>query len=602
MSKSKKSKNLGLMPEWDLQDLYEGSESPKLETDLQYCLKAGKKFQKTYKNRVNRLSPQELNKAIQDYETFSTLMGKIGTFSQLYYAAQINDPQRGRFAQTIREKLTEITSYFMFFTLEINHMSKKEMGSLLKSKHLSHYKPWIDSIRAFRKHQLADDVERLLMERDTVGNGAWQRLYEETMAELRFSYDDQSLSSSEILNILSDPDSSKREKAARLFGEGLGKNSRLLTFIMNNIVKDKEIDDRWRGYKSPVSYRNLSNQVEDEVVEALVLSVQKTYQTLSHRYYALKAQWFGVEKLKSWDRNAPLPQQEDRFIPWPEAQEIVLKSYHDFSPALAEIGKKFFEKGWIDAPARPGKASGAFAHPSVPTVHPYILLNYHGKTRDVMTLAHELGHGIHQVLAAKQGYFLSNTPLTLAETASVFGEMLVFRSLLEQEKDPLKQKHLLASKVEDMLNTVVRQIAFYSFEKELHLARREGELSSEQIQDIWMKTQSESLGPALDFEESYRHYWSYISHFIQSPFYVYAYAFGDCLVNSLYDLYQKGSPDFQEKYYHLLESGGSLSHKEILKPFGIEISDPAFWDRGLSIISGFIDRLVSLSKPAQGTK
>ena len=320
--------------------------------------------------------------------------------------------------------------------------------------------------------------------------------------------------------------------------------------------------------------------------------MRASYPRLSHRYYAMKAKWLGLEKLQHWDRNAPLPQEEDRTIPWSEAKERVFAAYNAFSPELAAIGRRFFDSPWIDVPPRPGKASGAFAHPTVPSVHPYLLLNYHGKSRDVMTLAHELGHGVHQILASKQGYLRSGTPLTLAETASVFGEMLTFRAVLDAETDPTRRRMLLAGKVEDMLNTVVRQIAFYTFESCLHEARRKGELSSEQIGEIWMGVQGESLGPAFEFTPDYNVYWAYVPHFVHTPFYVYAYAFGDCLVNALYSVYQSGEvPGFQEKYLDLLRAGGTLRHKELLAPFGLDASDPGFWNKGLDVIDGFITEL-----------
>jgi oligoendopeptidase F len=330
------------------------------------------------------------------------------------------------------------------------------------------------------------------------------------------------------------------------------------------------------------------------VVQALRDAVVAAYPKLSHRYYALKAKWLGLDKLQVWDRNAPLPRDEDRKIPWDEARATVLDAYAGFDPRMAEIAAPFFEKGWIDAPVKPGKAPGAFAHPTVADAHPYVLLNYLGKQRDVMTLAHELGHGVHQVLAAGQGELLSSTPLTLAETASVFGEMLTFQKLLAAAPDPAARKRLLAGKVEDMINTVVRQIAFYDFECKLHAARRQGELTPDDINAVWMSVQAESLGPVFEFMPGYETFWSYIPHFVHSPFYVYAYAFGDGLVNALYAAWQDGDPDFAEKYFAMLEAGGSKHHKALLAPFGLDASDPAFWDKGLSLISGMIDELEAM--------
>jgi oligoendopeptidase F len=326
-------------------------------------------------------------------------------------------------------------------------------------------------------------------------------------------------------------------------------------------------------------------------VDALREAVQAAYPRLSHRYYALKAKWLGLDKLEYWDRNAPLPQADERTIPWEEARATVLEAYAGFSPRMAELAEPFFDKGWIDAPIRPGKAPGAFSHPGVSDVHPFVMLNYQGKKRDVMTLAHELGHGVHQRLAAAQGELLSRTPLTLAETASVFGEMLTFRKLLRQEENPKRKKALLAAKVEDMINTVVRQIAFYEFERRIHAARREGELTSDDIGRIWMEVQGESLGPAINLGEGYEYFWAYVPHFIHAPFYVYAYAFGDGLVNALYAVYEQGAEGFDEKYFAMLEAGGTKHHKELLAPFGLDASDPAFWDKGLSLIERFIGEL-----------
>jgi oligoendopeptidase F len=357
------------------------------------------------------------------------------------------------------------------------------------------------------------------------------------------------------------------------------------------LIKEKEVEDKWRQYKKPVSSRNRVNQVEDEVVDALVGTVTKNYQKLSHRYYALKAKWFDVSQLNYWDRNAPIPGEDDAIISWKEAKEIVLNSYNTFSPHLATIGEQFFDKNWIDASPRAGKASGAFSHPTVPSVHPYILMNYQGKSRDVMTLAHELGHGIHQVLAGRQGHLMADTPLTLAETASVFGEMLTFQSMLKNKTSPEQRRLMLASKVEDMLNTVVRQIAFHEFETHLHDERRSGELTPDDIGEIWMKIQKKSLGPAIKLDPNYSAFWSYIPHFIHSPFYVYAYAFGDCLVNSLYAVYEESESGFTEKYIEMLSAGGTLRHKELLSPFNLDAGNPEFWEKGLSMIEGFIDEL-----------
>ncbi|HJS30854.1 MAG TPA: M3 family oligoendopeptidase, partial [Alphaproteobacteria bacterium] len=382
--------------------------------------------------------------------------------------------------------------------------------------------------------------------------------------------------------------------AAKAIGATFGEDVRLFALVTNTLAKDKEIEDKWRGYRRPISARNLANRVEDEVVEALIGAVRASFPRLSHRYYALKAAWLGLPKLEYWDRNAPLPDADDRVIAWPRARDIVLEAYAAFSPDMAAVGRRFFDSAWIDAAVRPGKSPGAFAHPTVPSAHPYLLLNYQGKTRDVMTLAHELGHGVHQVLAGAQGHLMADTPLTVAETASVFGEMLTFRALLEAERDPRRRKAMLAGKVEDMLNTVIRQIAFAEFERRLHDERRQGEVTAERIGAIWLDLQRESLGPAFDFAEEYRVYWTYIPHFVHSPFYVYAYAFGDCLVNSLYAAYRRAPEGFAARYLDMLRAGGTKRHKELLAPFGLDAADPEFWDGGLSLIAEFIDELERL--------
>jgi len=501
-------------------------------------------------------------------------------------------PVNAQFYQNAQEKITVCSSLILFFALAINKIDEKDIQKKLADKALAHYAPWLRDVRTFRPYQLSDDIEKLLHEKSVAGRAAWSRLFDETIAGLRFTIDGKKLTEPEAFTLLSSKDAKVRKKAALAVGEVFKERAPLFTLITNTLAKDKEIEDNWRGFKQPISSRNVSNYIEDEVVNALISAVRKSYPDLSHRYYALKAKWFGQKKLEYWDRNAPLPGDADRPYTWDEARELVLDSYKHFSPTLAKLGKEFFDKPWIDAAVTPGKASGAFAHPVVPSVHPYLLVNFQGKSRDVMTLAHELGHGVHQVLSGKQGALMSDTPLTLAETASVFGEQLTFRGMVRREKDEKRKKRLIAAKVEDMLNTVVRQVAFCEFEKRVHGERRAGELTAERICQIWMDVQSESLGPAISLHGNYKYFWTYIPHFIHSPFYVYAYAFGDCLVNSLYAVYAKGKvKNFEKKYLAMLEAGGTLRHKELLKPFGLDASRPDFWQQGLDIISGMIDEL-----------
>ena len=579
------------LPEWNLTDLYAGPDDASLKTDLDETAAAAEAFAAAYAGKLADTDGAGLAAAIADYEAILETLYKVMSYAQLLHAGNVADPAIGRFYQTTQERVTEITSVTLFFTLEINKLDDEVMTALLADAALQRYRPWIENVRIMRPYQLSDDVEKLLHEKSVAGRSAWVRLFDETMAHLKLDVADEKLSLTDTLDRLTDADGETRKVAGKALAKGLVDNARLLAMITNTLAKDKEIEDDWRGYDNPAQPRHLANQVEPEVVEALVGAVQESYGDLAHRYYALKARWMGVDKLDWWGRNAPLPEDAGGRFDWDQARAMVLEAYGAFTPEMAALAETFFDKRWIDAPPRDGKANGAFAHPTVPSAHPYVLLNYHGKARDVMTLAHELGHGVHQVLAGDQGLLLANTPLTLAETASVFGEMLTFRKLLDAETDAARRRVLLAGKVEDMLNTVVRQVAFHAFETRVHAERRNGELSLEQLGDAWMETQVESLGPAFNFDDDYRALWGYIPHFIHAPFYVYAYAFGDCLVNALYGVFKDGHAGFQEKYLDMLRAGGTKRHKELLAPFGLDASDPAFWKRGLSVVSGFIDEL-----------
>jgi len=586
-----KADGLGSLPEWDLSDLYPAPDSAELARDLAESAAAAADFARHYQGKLAGLAGAELADAIAEYERIAETLGRLASYAGLRHAADMTDPTISRQAQDTREKVTDISARTLFFTLELNRLEDERLAELLATPSLKRYRPWLRDIRAFRPHQLSDEAERLIHERSVAGSQAWIRLFDETLAALRFPFGGKELSNAEILHLLSDKDEAKRREAAKSLGKVLGENVRLFALVTNTLAKDKEIEDRWRRFATPAASRHLANHLEAEVVEALVNAVEDAYPRLSHRYYRIKARWLGKEKLEYWDRNAPLPEDDDREVPWAEAQKCVLGAYGDFSPELAGVVRRFFERPWIDAPLRPGKAPGAFCHPTVTSAHPYVLLNYQGKTRDVMTLAHELGHGAHQMLAASQGYLMSDTPLTLAETASVFGEMLTFQALLRGEGEKRRRRVMIAAKVEDMLNTVVRQIAFYDFERMLHAERRAGELTAERIGEIWMEVQRKSLGDAFRFEDEYKLYWSYIPHFIHAPFYVYAYAFGDCLVNSLYAVYERAEPGFQERYLAMLRAGGTLHHKELLAPFGLDASDPGFWAKGLALIERFIGEL-----------
>ncbi|MEM8569748.1 MAG: M3 family oligoendopeptidase [Pseudomonadota bacterium] len=586
---------LGSLPEWNLNDLYAGPEAPELRKDLDWLRSECAAFAEDYEGKLNILDPAGLLGAIQRFEKIQTISGRVMSYSGLRHYQNTTDPDRAKFFGDTQAEITDITSPLVFFSLELNRIGDQALRDALSGNaELARYRPVIDRIRAMRPYQLSDELEKFLHDQSVVGSTAWNRLFDETMASLEFEVDGEVLPLEATLNLLTDQNRERRETGARSLAAVFQTKLPLFTRITNTLAKEKEIEDRWRKLPTPQMARHLSNDVEPEVVEALRNAVVAAYPKLSHRYYALKAKWLGLEKLEVWDRNAPLPMEDNRKINWSEARETVLGAYSSFDPRMAEIALPFFEKDWIDAPVKPGKAPGAFAHPTVSDAHPYILLNYLGKPRDVMTLAHELGHGVHQVLAADQGELLSSTPLTLAETASVFGEMLTFRRLLDAAPDTKTRKVLLASKVEDMINTVIRQIAFYDFECKLHAARRQGELTPADINALWMSIQGESLGPAFTFMDGYKTFWSYIPHFIHSPFYVYAYAFGDGLVNALYAVYQEGDPAFADKYFEMLKAGGSKHHKELLAPFGLDASDPSFWDRGLSLIGSMIDELETI--------
>ena len=586
---------LGNLPKWDLSDLYKAEDDPELNKDLDWLRKACSNFAEDYQGKLDKLGAMGLLDAVERYQAIEVVAGKLMSFAGLRYYQLTTDAQRTKFMSDMQDKVTKLTTPLVFYGLEFNRISGDRIASLLsEDSGLARYKPVFDRMRAMKPYQLSDELEKFLHDQSVVGASAWNRLFDETVTSLTFQIKGEELPLEAATNKLSDKNRDMREAAAREIARVLKENTSLFARVHNTLAKEKEVEDQWRKMPTPQTGRHLSNHVETEVVQALRDAVVSAYPKLSHRYYSLKAKWMGLEKMQIWDRNAPLPIEDDKLIDWTTAQDMVLSAYSEFAPKMAEIAEQFFTKGWIDAAVKPGKAPGAFAHPTVTTVHPYIMLNYLGKQRDVMTLAHELGHGVHQVLAANQGELLSSTPLTLAETASVFGEMLTFRKLLAATKTKKERKVLLAGKVEDMINTVVRQIAFYDFECKLHAARAEGEMTPAQINQIWMSVQGESLGPIFEFMDGYETFWSYIPHFVHSPFYVYAYAFGDGLVNALYAVYEEGDPEFQSKYFDMLSAGGSKHHKELLAPFGLDASNPAFWDKGLNVISGMIDELEAM--------
>jgi oligoendopeptidase F len=597
---------LGLLPEWSLADLYPGRESPQFVADLARAEQTAKIFADEYRGKLASLAAQDradpqshlLADAVRRYEAFDELTGKLGSYASLVYSGDTSDPARVKFYSDTQERLNAAWTQLLFFQLELNRLEDAAIAQLTARPPLDHYRPWLEDIRKDKPYELPDDIERLFHEKSVTSRAAFNRLFDETITSLRFKVGGAELALEPTLNLMQDSEEAVRKAAAAALAETLSHNLRTFAFITNVLAKDKEISDRWRGFKDVADSRHLANRVEPEVVDALAVAVQAAYPRLSHRYYQLKARWFGKDALDFWDRNAPLPSVPQRTFTWHDARDTVLGAYADFSPRMAGIAEQFFAHNWIDAPVRPGKAPGAFAHPTVPSVHPYVLLNYQGKPRDVMTLAHELGHGVHQVLAAPNGALMASTPLTLAETASVFGEMLTFRALLAKAASVPERRAMLAAKVEDMINTVVRQTAFYLFERKVHIERRNGELTREKICELWMSVQSESLGPAIRLGPGYETFWAYIQHFIHSPFYVYAYAFGDCLVNSLYGVYQRASDGFAERYLAMLAAGGSKHYSELLAPFGLNARDPAFWQIGLGMVEELIGELESLEGQA----
>ena len=587
------------LPEWNLADLYAGLDDPRIVRDLDRADAGSQEFEDTYKGKLAPLAEgpeagRTLTEAIKRFEALDDLLGRVISYAGLVHAGDTIDPARAKFYGDVQDRVTSISTHLLFFVLELNRIDDDKLAAAMREPALAHYRPWLEDIRKEKPHQLEDRIEQLFHEKSVTAYSAWNRLFDETIAGLRFKVGTKSLAIEPTLNLLQNPSPKTRKAAADALANTFKANQRLFTLVTNTLAKDKEISDRWRSFADVADARHLSNRVEPEVVEALVAAVRAAYPRLSHRYYALKARWFGKKRLPHWDRNAPLPKVATRTIAWSEAQATVLTAYGAFSPEMAAIAERFFRNNWIDAPVRPGKAPGAFAHPTVPSAHPYVLLNYQGKPRDVMTLAHELGHGVHQVLAAPNGALMAPTPLTLAETASVFGEMLTFRKLLAGTTDQKQRKAMLAAKVEDMINTVVRQIAFYTFERQVHGERRSGELTADRLNAIWREVQAESLGPAIDLRPGYETFWCYIPHFVHSPFYVYAYAFGDCLVNSLYAVYERAAEGFAERYLAMLAAGGTKHHSELLKPFGLDARDKAFWQGGLSVIEGMIGELESL--------
>ncbi|MCX7309758.1 MAG: M3 family oligoendopeptidase, partial [Afipia sp.] len=503
---------VGKLPEWNLADLYTSITAPEITRDLDKIDADCAAFEAAYKGKLAEETAKPnggvwLADVIRSYEAIDDLAGRITSYAGLIHAGNTVDPAISKFYGDVSERITAASVHLLFFALELNRIDDAVMEQAMATPELGHFRPWIEDSRKDKPYQLEDRVEQLFHEKSQTGYGAFNRLFDQTIAGLRFKIGGKELVIEPTLTLLQDRAPEKRKAAAQALAKTFKANERTFALITNTLAKDKEIADRWRGFQDVADSRQLNNRVEREVVDALVASVRAAYPRLSHRYYQLKARWFGKKKLAHWDRNAPLPFAATGSIPWADAQDMVLTAYGAFSPDMAGIAKRFFTDRWIDAPVRPGKAPGAFSHPTTPSAHPYVLLNYQGKPRDVMTLAHELGHGVHQVLAAKNGALMAPTPLTLAETASVFGEMLTFKRLLAQTRSAKQRQALLAGKVEDMINTVVRQIAFYSFERAVHTERRNGELTAERLGELWLSVQTESLGPAIEIKPGYENFW-----------------------------------------------------------------------------------------------
>ncbi|MBL0849346.1 MAG: M3 family oligoendopeptidase [Candidatus Liberibacter ctenarytainae] len=594
------TKDLGNPPLWNLQDLYPSHDSQEILNDIIHIDHESLSFQECWQNHLANATSQTdskgLGTAISEYEKLNDLIGRVFSYATLLYNCHLSDPSICKFYTDTTTHLVSLTNRLIFFTIEISNLDETLLEkSYSKDPVALRYSPWIKKIRKFKKHLLSDDMECLLSDTAQTGSDAIKRFFAESMASLRFKVNEQKLSIEQALNLLTDPDRKIRESAGKELYKTFEKSSYIFSFVTNTLAKEEETQDRWRKYAKIADSRHLSNDIEPSIVESLTTTVKSFYPKISHRYYALKKKWLNLDKMNFWDRSAPFPDSSQSIIPFEEARDITLTAYAKFSPQMAEIAEKFFTHKWIDALQYEGKSPGAFSHGTVPSSHPYILLNYAGKTRDVSTLAHEIGHGIHQVMSAeKQGALLADSPLILAETASIFGEELVFDYLINTISHKKERKILLANKIEDSINSIIRQIAFYDFELRIHAERRStGELPVKTINAIWIETQKEALGPAFDLDNSgYDNLWMIVPHFINSPFYVYSYAFGNCLVNSLYGIYKSGAVEqFQEKYLNILRAGSSKHHSELLRPFGINLSDPHFWSQGLQIVEKMIDEI-----------
>lgn len=575
---------------WDLSHLYEAPDAPEIEADLEEVKNRSRLIEEQYKGKVAALGPDDLLRLVKEMEEVNEKFSRISSYAQLDFSIDCTSPQKGAFFQKIREEGVEIQRHLVFFQLEWQKTPDEVANQLLSDQTLSHYRHYLAYIRRMAPHTLSEIEEKLLIDISPVGRSSWITLFEKVLATLRFG--EENRTQEEILSDLYSPERATRIKAHRDFTQGLKTQEHVLTHCFNTVLMDKAIEDRLRKYPSWISSMNLYNELRDSTVDTLIETVRQFYCVVAD-YYKKKARILGVDKLYDYDRYAPIPGGSDEMITWDECKEIVLAAYYEFSEEFGRIGQRFFDEKWIHAPVLPGKTSGAFAHPTVPSVHPYLLVNYTGRIRDVETVAHELGHGIHQYLSRKVGYFNSHTPLPLAETASVFGEMLVFKKLLKRIKEPKARQALVCEKVESIFATTFRQIAMNRFEAAIHESRRQkGELSPEEFGKIWLNTQKEMFQDSLELTPEYGQWWSYISHFIHTPGYVYAYAFGELLVLALYAMYENGSDgEFVKKYITLLSSGGKEDPYTLLKPFGIDLDSPDFWKQGLKKIQEMVENI-----------
>ncbi|MFZ2486615.1 MAG: M3 family oligoendopeptidase [Anaerolineae bacterium] len=578
---------------WNLADLYAGMDDPAINRDLDACDAEAAALGEMYRGRVADLSAAELAALLTRYEMLVELAGKLGSFAGLNWTQNTEDPARGALMQRVSERSARVSQQLVFLDLELANAPDAAAQAWLADPALARWQHWLQLVRIFRPHLLSEPEEKLLTEKSVTGREAWTRFFEEAHGAARFELDGETLTRDQVLSKLYALDRPLRERAAAALTAGLRAMQRTNTYIFNTLLADKASDDQMRSYSSWINGRNLSNQVDDATVNALVDAVTARYDIVA-RYYRLKRRLLGVDELFDYDRYAPLP-AADHFYPWEQARAIVLAAYGNFHPRMAAIAAQFFD-GWIDAPPRPGKMGGAFSHSTVPSVHPYILLNYEAKPRDVMTLAHELGHGVHQKLSGGQGVLQADTPLTTAETASVFGEMLVFQALMAQESDPAARLGLLTSKIEDSIATSFRQISMNRFEDAMHTARRsEGELTTERFNELWQATQRAMFGDSVTLTEDYGLWWSYVPHFINTPGYVYAYAFGELLVLALYARYQQDNAGFPERYLTMLSAGGSQWPTELVKPLGVDLTDPGFWHAGLSLLEDMVKQAEELA-------